>query len=63
MNAQQFTAWVNAQRALGATSTQIAERIGIGRRTLFIYMQKGSPKVVDLAIEAVAAGLEVKGDE
>ena len=63
MNAQQFTAWVSAQRALGATSTEIAERIGIGRRTLFIYMQKGSPKVVDLAIEAVSAGLEVKGDE
>ena len=55
MNAQQFTAWVNAQRALGETSTEIAESIGIGRRTLFIYMKKGSPKVVDLAIEAVEA--------
>lgn len=55
MNAQDFSAWVNAQRALGATSTEIATRIGIGRRTLFIYMQKGSPKVVDLAIEAVEA--------
>ena len=63
MNGTDFTNWVNAQRALGATSTQIAESIGIGRRTLFIYMQKGSPKVVDLAIEAVAAGLKVKGDE
>lgn len=63
MNAIDFTRWVNSQRAMGATSTEIAERIGIGRRTLFIYMQKGSPKVVDLAIEAVAAGLEVKGDE
>ena len=55
MNAQEFTEWVNAQRALGSPSTEIAERIGIGRRTLFIYMQKGSPKVVDLAIEAVEA--------
>ena len=63
MNSTDFTNWVDAQRALGATSTEIAERIGIGRRTLFIYMQKGSPKVVDLAIEAVAAGLEVKGGE
>ena len=63
MNSTDFTNWVDAQRALGATSTEIAKRIGIGRRTLFIYMQKGSPKVVDLAIEAVAAGLEVKGDE
>lgn len=66
MNAADFTNWVDAQRALGAASQEVADSIGIGRSTMFQYMKEGSPKVVDLAIAGVRCRLcrfENKGDE
>lgn len=65
MNQSQFTNYVEGRKSLGKNRTQIAAELGIGRRSLFKYLDGSAtiPRYVELLTRAVEVGLTTGGSE